>query len=166
MPAYPGTARFLSSSEKHVVLVANEADRGQRADEHFSGAQVRAAFADWRTWLWGLAYIAIYIPVYSVILSLPSVVTGLGYAGTRATLMACPPYAVGFAIVLIAGWTTDRYGRLFYHYVGAIVVVVVALIVLMTVENLVVRYVMFFFVMFMYVPPPHPSPSPPSKLPH
>ena len=153
MPAYPGTAHFLSADEKHVILVANEADRAEKADERFSGAQVRSAFADWRTWLWGLAYIAIYIPVYSVILSLPSVVTGLGYAGTHATLMACPPYGLGFVLILLAGWTTDRYGRLFYHYVGAIVVAVVALIVLMAVENLVVRYVMFFFIMFMYVLP-------------
>nr|VWO94072.1 Uncharacterized protein [Ganoderma boninense] len=152
MPAYPDTARFLSPGEKHVVQRANETDRGQRADERFRGAQVRAAFADWRTWLWGLVYIAIYIPVYSIILSLPSVVTGLGYAGTHATLMACPPYGVGFVIVLIAGWTTDRYGGLFAHFVGAIVVVVVALVVLMTVESLVVRYVMFFFVMFMFIP--------------
>ncbi|PIL32516.1 MFS general substrate transporter [Ganoderma sinense ZZ0214-1] len=144
--------RASSPPEKHVVLLANEADRGQRADERFRGAQVRAAFADWRTWLWGLVYIAIYIPVYSVILSLPSVVTGLGYAGTHATLMACPPYGLGFVIVLLAGWTTDRYGRLFCHFVGAIVVVMVALVVLMAVENLVVRYVMFFFVMFMFIP--------------
>ena len=121
---------------------------------------MRSAFADWRTWLWGLVYIAIYIPVYSIILSLPSVVTGLGYAGTHATLMACPPYGLGFVIILLAGWTTDRYGHLFYHYVGAIVVTVVALIVLMAVENLVVRYVMFFFVMFMCA-----SPSSLPKLP-
>ncbi|KAI1786113.1 MFS general substrate transporter [Ganoderma leucocontextum] len=152
MSAYPATAHFLSEDEKRVVLVANEADRAQKADEHFSGKQVHSAFTDWRTWLWGLVYISIYIPVYSVILSLPSVVTGLGYSGTHATLMACPPYGLGFVIVLLAGWTMDRYGKLFYHYVGAIVITVVALIVLMVVENLVVRYVMFFLVMFMFIP--------------
>ena len=151
MAAYPETAGFLSEEEKRVVLLANEADRAQKASEHFNGKQIRSAFTDWRTWLWGLVYISIYIPVYSVILSLPSVVTGLGYKGTQATLMACPPYGLGFIIVLLAGWTMDRYGRLFYHYVAAVVVVIVALIVLMTVENLVVRYIMFFFVMFMYV---------------
>ena len=37
------------------------------------------------------------------------------------------------------------------HDRSSVVVVIVALIVLMTVENLVVRYIMFFFVMFMYV---------------
>ncbi|OBZ73036.1 putative transporter C11D3.18C, partial [Grifola frondosa] len=152
MSAYPSEAKFLNATEKHIVQLANEADRAQHDSESFNGKQIRSAFTDWRTYLWGLIYISIYIPVYSVILSLPTVVVGLGYVGTRATLMACPPYGLGFFIVLIAGWTSDRYGRLFYHYVGAIVVVMVALIVLMAVENLVVRYVMFFLVMFMFIP--------------
>ncbi len=149
MSSYPENASFLSASEKRIVLLANEADHAQKAGETFNAKQIRSAFTDWRTWLWGLVYLTIYIPVYSVILSLPSVVIGLGYKGTTATLMACPPYALGFVIVLTAGWTADRYGKLFYHYVAAILVTIVALIVLMTVENLVVRYIMFFFVMFM-----------------
>nr|ANC28060.1 major facilitator superfamily [Polyporus umbellatus] len=152
MSSYPDTASFLTKEERHIVLLANEADRAQKAAEGFDSKQIRSAFTDWRTWLWGLVYITTYIPVYSVILSLPTVVTGLGYQGTRATLMACPPYGLGFIIVLATGWTSDRYGRLFYHYVGSIVVTVVALIVLMAVENLVVRYIMFFFVMFMFIP--------------
>ncbi|RDX50688.1 MFS general substrate transporter [Lentinus brumalis] len=152
MSSYPENASFLSASEKRIVLLANEADHAQKAGETFNAKQIRSAFTDWRTWLWGLVYLTIYIPVYSVILSLPSVVIGLGYKGTTATLMACPPYALGFVIVLTAGWTADRYGKLFYHYVAAILVTIVALIVLMTVENLVVRYIMFFFVMFMFIP--------------
>ncbi|TFY66791.1 hypothetical protein EVG20_g4295 [Dentipellis fragilis] len=76
-----------------------------------------SAFTDWRTYLWGLIYISTYIHVYSVILSLPSVVTGLGYKGTTATLMACPPYGFGFVIVLVGGWTADRYKRWYWHYI-------------------------------------------------
>ncbi|KAI9059481.1 MFS general substrate transporter [Trametes sanguinea] len=152
MSAYPETAHFLNEEERRIVLLTNEADRAEKGAEGFSGKQIRSAFTDWRTYVWALAFIAIYIPVYSVILSLPSVVTGLGYKGTTATLMACPPYGLGFIIVLLAGWTADKYGRLFYHYAASIVVVIIALIVLMAVENLVVRYVMFFFVMFMFIP--------------
>ncbi|KAI0357153.1 MFS general substrate transporter [Trametes cingulata] len=152
MSAYPATAKFLTEEERRIVILTNEADRAQKATEGFNGKQIRSAFTDWRTYLWALVYISIYIPVYSVILSLPSVVTGLGYKGTTATLMACPPYGLGFIIVLLAGWSADKYGRLFYHYIGAVLVTSIALIVLMAVENLVVRYVMFFFVMFMFIP--------------
>ncbi|KAL1942296.1 hypothetical protein VTO73DRAFT_6360 [Trametes versicolor] len=152
MSAYPATAKFLSEEERRVIILTNEADRAEKAAEGFNGKQIKSAFTDWRTYVWALVYISIYIPVYSVILSLPSVVTGLGYKGTRATLMACPPYGLGFIIVLLAGWSADRYGRLFYHYLGAVIVTMVALIVLMIVENLVVRYIMFFFIMFMFIP--------------
>ncbi len=60
----------------------------------------------------------------------------------------------GFLIVLIAGWTTDRYGYRIVHYLVGVSVTSIALIVLMATTNLVARYIMFFFVMFMYVFPP------------
>lgn len=149
MSAYPATASFLSEEERRVIILVNEADRALKAKEAFSGRQIRSAFTDWRTYCWAIMYICTYIPVYSVVLSLPTVVTGLGYSGTIATLMACPPYGLGFFAVLGVGFTVDRYGNRFWHYVGGISITMIALIILMAVENLVVRYVMFFFIMFM-----------------
>ncbi|KAI0258850.1 MFS general substrate transporter [Gloeopeniophorella convolvens] len=146
MTSYPARASFLSATEREIILLANEADRALKAHEAFSGAQIRSAFTDPRTYLWGLVYLSTYIPVYSVILSLPSVVTGLGYAGTTATLMACPPYGLGFIAVLAAGWAVDRWGRRFELYAAGCLVTMAALVVLMAAENLVVRYVMFFFI--------------------
>lgn len=152
MADYPVSASWLTPREKALIERANAADRALHATEPFERRQILSAFTDWRTYLWGIVYLSTYIPVYSVILSLPSVVSGLGYRGVRATLMACPPYAVGFVLVLIAGYTVDRYGHRFVHYVVGVAVTMIALIVLMTVETLRVRYAMFFLVMFMFVP--------------
>ncbi|KZV97993.1 MFS general substrate transporter [Exidia glandulosa HHB12029] len=152
MDDYPITASWLTDRERQIILLENEADRALLAEEPFDKKQILSAFTDWRVYLWGLVYLATYIPVYSVILSLPSVVAGLGYKGVRATLMACPPYAVGFVVVLASGYTVDKFGHRFLHYTAGISVTVVALIVLMTVEQLKARYAMFFFVMFMFVP--------------
>ena len=149
MSAYPNTASWLSPTERDIVLLTNEADRALKPTESFSGAEISSAFKDWRTYVWSLMYIGTYIPVYSVILSLPSVVAGLGYKGTHATLMAYPPYGLGFIVVLLVGWSTDKYGHRYWHCFGGIVVTMTALIVLMIARNLVVRYIMFFFVMFM-----------------
>ncbi|THG98157.1 hypothetical protein EW026_g3973 [Hermanssonia centrifuga] len=136
MTSNPATAKFLSPTEREIVARANEADRALKSQESFSSSQIRSAFTDWRT----------------VVLSLPTVVTGLGYSGVVATLMATPPYGLGFVVVLVSGWTVDRYGYRFLHYVVGISVTMIALIILMAVENLVVRYVMFFFIMFMFIP--------------
>ena len=153
LSASPDTSSWLTERECQIITLTNEADRALKANEDFSGRQIKSAFTDWRTYAWGIMYFTTYIPVYSVVLSLPTVVTGLGYKGTSATIMAVWPYFLGFAVVLIAGWTTDRWGGRFIHYCVGIVVVMIALIVLIAVENLVVRYVMFFLVMFMYAPP-------------
>lgn len=152
MSNYPDTATWLTPVEKAAIINANQADRALHATEEFNWIQIRSAFTDYRTYLWGSIYFTTYIPVYSVILSLPSVVAGLGYKDTAATLMACPPYGFGFLIVLLSGYTSDRFRDRFGHYLVAIGIVMAALIVLMVVSNNVVRYTMFFVVMFMFIP--------------
>lgn len=149
----PTTSRWLTPREQRIILLTNEIDRALRADEAFSASQIKSAFVDWRTYIWGLMYFTNYVPVYSVVLSLPVVVTGLGYKGTTATLMAVWPYFAGFTAVVIAGRTLDLYGHRFIHYCIGVVVAMIALIVLISVESLVARYVMFFFMMFMYAYP-------------
>lgn len=148
----PTTSRWLTPREQRIILLTNEIDRALRADEAFSASQIKSAFVDWRTYIWGLMYFTNYVPVYSVVLSLPVVVTGLGYKGTTATLMAVWPYFAGFTAVVIAGRTLDLYGHRFIHYCIGVVVAMIALIVLISVESLVARYVMFFFMMFMFIP--------------
>jgi nitrate/nitrite transporter NarK len=151
MSAYPAQASFLTETEREIIVLSNEADRALKAREDFSGSQIRTAFTDPRTYLFGLVYLSIFIPVGSVILALPSIVSGLGYKGTSATLMACPPYGLGLLIVLTVGWSVDRYGHRFEHFISAILITIAALIVLVVTTNVAVRYVMYFFVMFMYV---------------
>lgn len=152
LSADPETSSWLSPRERQIIVLTNEADRALHAHEAFSGAQIKSAFTDWRTYLWALMYFTNYVPVYSVVLGLPTVVSGLGYTGTHATLMAVWPYFVGFAAVLAAGWSVDRVGRRFAHYAAPIAVVCVALVVLIAVRDDRVRYAMFFLVMFMFVP--------------
>jgi sugar phosphate permease len=147
MSDYPRTASWLTDRERIIVEKANEADRALHAEEAFSSQEIKSAFTDWRTYLWGLVYLSTYIPVYSVVLSLPSVVAGLGYKGTTATLMACPPYAFGFVIVITAGYTTDKFGKRYFHLVASCILCMIALIVLMTVTDLKARYGMFFLMM-------------------
>jgi hypothetical protein len=151
MPTYPVHAYFLTETEREVVVLANEADRALKAREDFSGPQIRTAFTDPRTYLWGIVCLSCFTPLTSVMLSLPSVVAGLGYKGTSATLMACPPYGLGLLVVLAVGWSVDRHGHRFEHYICTILFSVAALIVLMVATNVVVRYIMYFFIMFMYV---------------
>ncbi|ODV90171.1 hypothetical protein CANCADRAFT_13294, partial [Tortispora caseinolytica NRRL Y-17796] len=152
MYPYPENAKFLTERERQYLLAIHAKDRAQHKAQGLNWAYAKTAFKDYRTYLWGLIYFATYIPVYSVILSLPSVITGLGFEGTTATLMACPPYGLGFIVVLISGYTSDKHRDRFWHAVIPCFVASAALIVLIAVTSNWVRYAMFFFVMFMFVP--------------
>ncbi|EJD40791.1 MFS general substrate transporter [Auricularia subglabra TFB-10046 SS5] len=152
MADYPASARWLDGRERAYVLLANEADRAQLAAEPFERGQILSAFRDWRVYVWGVVFLCTNAPSYSVILSLPSVVAGLGYTGVHATLLACPPYAFSLLLVLAAGWSVDRHGHRYAHHAAACALAIIALVVLMVVESLAERYAMFFLVMFMLVP--------------
>ena len=147
-PDYPEISRWLSADEREL---AARRIKGVSALGHakITWKEAKETLLDWRLYIHHLLFMCISVPFSSISLFAPTIVTGLGYEGTRATLMACPPYGLGFIVVLASGWTADRYGHLFVHYVVGVVVTMVALIVLMAVESLVVRYVMFFLIMFM-----------------
>lgn len=149
---YPDTAWFLTKEEQQLVCTALRADRAQLPNEPKNWPMFWTGVKDPRTYLWFLMFLSTVLPVYSILLSLPSVVIGLGYAGKQAVLMACPPYAVGFVLVIISGYTSDRYRERFFHLVFGCVMSMIALITLMTVENLHVRYGMYFLQMCMFIP--------------
>lgn len=149
---YPVNARWLSERERAYILLVNEADRAQLAAEPFDRKQILSAFKDWRVYVWGLVFISTNGPSYSIVLSLPSVVAGLGYTGVHATLLACPPYAFGLLLVLTFGWSVDRHGHRYFQFAFACGMALLALVVLVVVQSLAVRYAMFFLVMFMLVP--------------
>lgn len=47
-------------------------------------------------------------PLYSFSLFLPTILAGMGYAGTRAQLLSVPPYACAAAMTIFVGWVADR----------------------------------------------------------
>ena len=96
---------------------------------------------------WALAYLAASWVVLQVLsLAVDS------YGWPKAVMhIAFGVLAVGFVVVLAAGWTTDRWGLRFAHHAPPIGVVRVALIVFMAVHDDHVHYGMFFLVIFTFV---------------
>lgn len=48
------------------------------------------------------------MPLYSFSLFLPTILAGMGYAGTHAQLLSVPPYAVAAALTILVGWFADK----------------------------------------------------------
>lgn len=47
-------------------------------------------------------------PLYAFSLFLPTILTGMGHAGTRLQLLSVPPYAVAALLTITIGYIGDR----------------------------------------------------------
>jgi hypothetical protein len=85
----------LNERERELVIRRLRADAGPATEQHFSWVQFRAAFTDYKVYLHSLVYICGSIPLYSLSLFLPSIISGMGFTNLTAQAMSAPPYAIG-----------------------------------------------------------------------
>ena len=136
--------KFLTEEECDRTIRRLQADAGPGAGEHFSWKQVRAAFSDWRIYVFCLCYIGIVQPFYSLSLFSPTIVQSLGFQSYRAQLMTAPPYAFAFVTTMITAYFSDRLARRAVFIVIWLSITIVGFIILIVVENLHVKYLAVF----------------------
>lgn len=85
----------LNERERELVVRRLRLDAGPATEQHFSWVQFRAAFTDYKVYLHSLVYICGSIPLYSLSLFLPSIISGMGFTNLTAQAMSAPPYAIG-----------------------------------------------------------------------
>lgn len=79
------------------------------ANVPFSWEQVRAAFLDYRTYLYAIMYISIAEPLYSLALFTPTIIADLNFSGASANLLSVPPYVLGFITTMASAFVADRF---------------------------------------------------------
>jgi hypothetical protein len=62
---YPSTAKFLSNKERDYIQARLAADSDSTIDESFTWANVTAALADYKCWLYGFAFHTTSLPLYT-----------------------------------------------------------------------------------------------------
>lgn len=107
MHDYPGTAKFLSPSERQQVVSRLKHDRSSLADD-FDMKYFWTALKDWKIWVHMFITIGVYTSLYSFALFLPTIVADLGYTNTTAQLMTVPPYVVACFFCIGAGYAADK----------------------------------------------------------
>lgn len=105
---WPDTAGFLSPDERARVCRRLVQDKQASTAEEFDKRHVFAALQDWKTWLYAVIFVGTCLPLYSFSLFLPTILRGMGYAGTRAQLLSVPPYAAAAACTVLVGWLADK----------------------------------------------------------
>jgi MFS family permease len=108
---YPASANFLTDSERDLVQRRLKEDSDATEDEKFNWHNVRAAVTDVKCYLYALGFHTLSLPLYTLSLFLPSIITSLGYTAAQAQLMTIPPYAIAFILTLSVAFLSERYRR-------------------------------------------------------
>jgi len=67
-----------------------------------------SAMRDYKMWLGMIIYMGCDMPLYAFSLFLPTIISGLGYTGTKAQLITVPPYAAAAVMTISIGYIADR----------------------------------------------------------
>ncbi|CAF1072199.1 unnamed protein product [Adineta steineri] len=136
--------KFLTEEECDRTITRLQNDAGPGAGEHFSWKQVRAAFLDWKIYIFCLCTISVLVPFASLSLVSPTIIHGLGFQSYRAQLMTAPPYAFACITTMATAYFSDRYARRAIFIMFWLIVVIICFIILIVVQNLSVKYFAVF----------------------
>ncbi|KAJ5756803.1 hypothetical protein N7533_006346 [Penicillium manginii] len=105
---YPDTAEFLTEEERDFIQFRLKNDSDATRDEAFTWSAVLDAFKDPKTWLYGLGFHTMSLPLYTLSLFLPTIIKELGYSAAQAQLLSVPPYAVAFCTTIGVAILSER----------------------------------------------------------
>ncbi|KAI1254258.1 hypothetical protein MGN70_004655 [Eutypa lata] len=108
---YPDTSKFLTEKERRFIHERLAADSDATHDELFTWAAVKEALKDPSCWLYGLGFHTMSLPLYTLSLFLPTIISSLGYTAAIAQLLTIPPYAFAFLTTLSVAVLSERYGQ-------------------------------------------------------
>ncbi|KAI0804284.1 major facilitator superfamily domain-containing protein [Xylaria sp. FL0064] len=146
---YPDTSQFLSDDERKLVHQRLAADSDATHEEEFSWAAVREALRNPKCWLYGLGFHTMSLPLYTLSLFLPTIITNLGYSAATAQLLTVPPYAFAFGTTVAIAVLSERLGKRAVFIGGSAVFAAIGYAILLGNTNPVARpgvsYVGVFF---------------------
>jgi hypothetical protein len=105
---YPLTATFLNEPERAFIQARLKSDSDATNNEDFAWAGVRSALSDYKCWLYGLAYHTMSLPLYTLSLFLPTIISELGFTAAQAQLLSVPPYAVATVTTIVIDILTEK----------------------------------------------------------
>ncbi|HET7086388.1 MAG TPA: MFS transporter [Rhizomicrobium sp.] len=118
LPDNPRKARFLSASEKDIVMARLAQE--ERPGVHGFGEMIK----DWRVWALIVPDFAIVFGIYALGFWMPLMVKAMGYSIRETSLIVMIPYTVSLAILWGIGVSSDRTGKRVLHFVISALVTV------------------------------------------
>lgn len=99
---YPATAKFLTPREREYVIARLKEDSDASQEEKFTWGGVVQALRDPKVWLYGICFHTINLPICTLGIFLPTIISELGYTAAQAQLLSIPPYIGAFILTMAA----------------------------------------------------------------
>ena len=152
LPNTPNRSRFLTQTEREAAILRMQHDaHGSNLtatvdSETFSWRWVRMAVFNINTWLLSMNFFAIITPIYSFSLFLPTIISSLGYARVTAQLFTVPPNIMGFVMVILGTFLSDKIHSRGLVMIGGCSLAIIGYIMLLIKGRPAVHYGGTFFV--------------------
>ncbi|KAM7198120.1 MFS general substrate transporter [Rhypophila sp. PSN 637] len=142
---FPDEARFLKEDDRNRVLRRLKLDKQSSAEhEDFKMAYVYEAFKDWKTYVSMIIYMGPLMPLYSISLFLPTIISNLSFTDKtqiiRNQLLSVPPYAAATIVTVAVGFISDRHKQRGIYNMILAPIGIAGFIMLIASTNPVVQY--------------------------
>ncbi|KAL7806800.1 major facilitator superfamily domain-containing protein [Trichoderma aethiopicum] len=128
---YPDTAGFLTKPERELIQTRLAADSDAMTKEEFSWAAVLEAIRDPNCWLYSLGFHTMSLPLYTLSLFLPTIISNLGYTAAKAQLLTIPPYALAFITTVAVAIASEKLGKRAVFLAGSSLVAAIGYVILL-----------------------------------
>jgi MFS family permease len=132
---YPRTAKFITEKERAFIEHRLATDTDATRNEPFSWTNVILALKDPKVYLYCLGFHTMSLPLYTLSLFLPSIITSLKFTAAQAQLLTVPPYAIAFLTTLSVAIASEKLRLRAPFIIGSSVVAIIGYIILLTATN-------------------------------
>ena len=139
-PVTPIDAWFLTDDEKIMMRARYAQDPSWGYEEKFSWAECLKAFVDPKWYAHWAYQFSVNISLYGLTTFMPAIVRGLGYESVTANLMTVPIFICALFFFLLLAFFSDRTGYRGPFLATGLVCLIIGYALLLSVENLKVRF--------------------------
>jgi MFS family permease len=129
---YPATAPFLRDDERAFIHARLKDDSDATNNEEFAWVNVRRAFTDYKCVLYSLGFHTMSLPLYTLSLFLPTIITELGFTAAQAQLLTVPPYAVATILTVVIAILAEKTRRRAPFLIGSSSLGIIGYIILLS----------------------------------
>jgi ACS family tartrate transporter-like MFS transporter len=124
---YPAKASWLNQAEKDWLQQQLSSDRENVAVRKTESGAARV-FASPVVWAFCIMYFASTSSSYGLTLFMPQIIKQVGFTTMQTGLIMVIPYLIGCAGMLGVGWLSDRYKERKWHFIGALLIVIIGFV--------------------------------------